>query len=162
MSGEKAAAGCIYMDMFEDEPGYVTSNDSGIYRSSDLVDWRFLFSSGVVGDIRDIYVKSLNDYYVATSAGVVKTIYSYELINDIEQRNEYELQAVVDSLAGDLDSAFDNQLDDHLTKWHSPQSQMYFINGMMLSVDMSGISEDWQNVETGNELVIENDLVDTV
>jgi hypothetical protein len=44
------------------------------------------------------------------------------MINDIEQRNEYELQAVVDSLADNLDITFDNQLDDHLTKWHSPQS----------------------------------------
>jgi hypothetical protein len=33
---------------------------------------------------------------------------------------------------------------------------------MLLSVDMSGISEEWQSIETGTELVIENDLVDVM
>lgn len=39
---------------------------------------------------------------------------------------------------------------------------MYFVNSMLLSVDMSGISEEWQSIETGTELVIENDLVDVM
>ena len=122
MSGENTTVGCVYMDMFDGAPGYVIANNSDIYRSSDLIDWRIIFSSGVAGDIHDIYVKSLNDYYVATSAGVVKTIYSYQLINDIEQRNEYELQAVVDSLTDNLSQTFENQLGEHLINWHSSSS----------------------------------------
>ena len=39
---------------------------------------------------------------------------------------------------------------------------MYFINNKMLSVDMSGIAKDWQNIETGREFVVDNDLVDTM
>jgi DNA topoisomerase VI subunit A len=72
-----------------------------------LIDWDSLFSVAKDAVIADIYAKSRNDYYVATDSGVFKTIYSYELINDIEQRNEYELQAVVDSLQDDLDTTFE-------------------------------------------------------
>ena len=122
MSGENTTVGCVYMDMFDGVPGYVIANNSDICRSSDLIDWRIIFSLGVAGDIHDIYVKSLNDYYVATSAGVVKTIYSYQLINDIEQRNEYELQAVVDSLTDNLSQTFENQLGEHLINWDSSSS----------------------------------------
>ena len=40
---------------------------------------------------------------------------------------------------------------------------MHFINNMMLSVDMSGISEEWQTVDSDDrEIVIENDLIDTM
>lgn len=67
MSNEKAAAGGIHLDRFEDTPGYVVSLGSGIYRSHDLVDWSFLFDTGISAEIRDVYVKSLNDYYVATA-----------------------------------------------------------------------------------------------
>lgn len=119
MSSENTPAAAAYLDNFEGVPAHTVSNGFGVYRSLDLVDWQFLFDTGQISEIRDIYAKSLKDYYVATSSGIVKTIYSYELINDIEQRNEYELQAVVDSLADDLDAVFENQLDQHLTGWHS-------------------------------------------
>lgn len=39
---------------------------------------------------------------------------------------------------------------------------MAFIDSMLLSTDLAGIADDWQTVSEGSELVIDNDIVQTM
>ena len=110
--------------------------------------------------INDIYVKNRMEYFISTSKGLYKTMYSYKLVNDYDNRNEFEMREFVQSLSSELESTFYTNMQKHERIYHAPDTDIEKINQTTISVNMEKPGKDWCSInDDGQEYIVDNDIV---
>lgn len=147
---------------FDEGRLFVAGSGNMIKKSKNCKKWDDFFkvsSGGIV--VNDIFIRNRSDFYMSTTDGLYKTMYSYRLVNDFDSRNEFEMRQFVQQLSGELEDTYELDLARHIQKYHQPDDVMTRIDDRSLSVNFEAPAASWCQTASNeqNEYIVVNDMV---
>lgn len=149
----------LTMDNSSEHLAFAVGSGGTLYKSSNCKKWESVLQIPDAAAINNIYVKNQMEFYISTSNGLYRTVYSYNLVNDFESRNEFEMREFVQQLSGELDIIYNADFQRHLAKYHSGSSPITRINDAALSVNLDTPAPDWCTSSNGPEYIVNNGMV---